>query len=201
MDGLSYFQSWDWKIAVRKLPARHNTRKIDLLAKAVTSHALCEISSDAMSMLTSLAREHPDDVMRVVGESALSPEGAMFFLIDEFEGLFEAISLDAIQRWVKQSGPRAAKVIAPYLLGPAPKQDDPRHIPALTEWLLSEYEDDDQVFEEFRSGRYSRKIYIGSRSGCFEGTEDLLKPYLDHPLRRVREWAQYEIDYLRGLQS
>jgi hypothetical protein len=31
----------------------------------------------------------------------------------------------------------------------------------------------------------------------FIGTEEKVAPYLKHPLRRIREWAQNEIDYAK----
>jgi hypothetical protein len=195
------FRSWDWKVAVKKLPAQYSARKIDLLARAITSDNLFEISDDAMSMLTSLAREQPDEVMKVVGSYALDHQKELFFLADDFKGLFEAIGSEPVQHWVKQAGPKAARAIARHLLGPMPTPDDPLHVPPLTEWLLSEFEDDDQVFQQFCSGRHSRQIYMGSISGCLEGTVERIRPYLDHPLRRVREWAQYEIDFVQGARS
>ena len=113
--------------------------------------------------------------------------------------LLAPAALDAVRQWVSQSGPEAAKAIAGYLAGPMPKQDDPLYVPPVTAWLLSEFEDDDQVFEQFRTGRNAREILRGAFSGHFESPEDRIAPYLDHPLRRVREWAQGEIDYIREL--
>jgi hypothetical protein len=194
LEGAHSFRSWDWQLTIKRLPASHDTRKIGILARAVTNYNLFDISRDLMGMLTGLAKEHPVDAMKAVGECALSQERELFFMVDDF-GLLEAIGYDAVRLWVSQSGPEAARAIAGYLPGPIPKPEDPLHVPPLTEWLLSEFEDDDQVFERFRVGRHSRQIYIGA----LNGTQDRIAPYLEHPLRRVREWAQGEIDYLREL--
>jgi hypothetical protein len=110
-----------------------------------------------MGMLTRLAKEHPTDVMKAVGECVLSPERELFFMLDDF-GLFEAIGDDAVRFWVGESGPEAARAIAGYLPGPIPKHDDPLYVPPVTVWLLSEFEDDDRVFEQFRTGRNARQI-------------------------------------------
>lgn len=198
LDGTHHFRSWDWHIAVKRLPASHNIRKIQILARAVTNHNLFDIARDLMDMLTRLAKEHPVDAMKAVGEWVFSPERELFFMMDDY-GLFEAIGDDAVRQWVSQSGSEAAKAIAGYLPGPKPKQDDPLYVPPVTAWLLSEFEDDDQVFEQFRTGRNAREILRGAFGGHIESPEDRIAPYLDHPLRRVREWAQGEIDYLRGL--
>jgi hypothetical protein len=198
LDGTHSFRSWDWQLAIKRLPTSHNIRKIEILTRAVTNHNLFDISRDLMGMLTRLAKEHPVDAMKAVGKCVLSPERELFFMMDDF-GLFDAMGDDAVRLWVSQSGSKAARAIARYLPGPIPKHDDPLYVPPVTEWLLSEFEDDDQVFEQFRTGRNARQIYVGAVSGHFEGTDDRIAPYLDHPLRRVREWAQGEIDYLRGL--
>lgn len=82
---------------------------------------------------------------------------------------------------------------------PLPTRDNAVQVPPLTEWLLSEFEDDDRVFDEFCVGRYTREMYIGSMSLYFEDTEERMKPYLNHPLRRIREWAEYEIANAQGV--
>jgi hypothetical protein len=51
LDGTHHFRSWDWHIAVKRLPASHNIRKIQILARAVTNHNLFDIAKSVLMRL------------------------------------------------------------------------------------------------------------------------------------------------------
>jgi len=63
---------------------------------------------------------------------------------------------------------------------------------------LSEFEDDETVFNRFLVGRHDLEVHWGHARDRLKGIEDAMVPYLSHKLRRIREWAQYEIDYARS---
>lgn len=202
LEGTHHFDAWDWTRAVRKLPQSHNLQKIELLVSALIGEGRCiEVCNDALNMLRELAKELPEEVMQSVGVRALDPKTGVYFFVSEFHGLFESIGLDVVRRWIKQgAGVTGARAIARHVDAPSPTPDDPTHVPPLTGWLLSEFEEDERVFTEFCVGRHSGELYVGSMSRYFEGTEERMKPYLNHPLRRVREWAQYEIANAQGVR-
>lgn len=60
--------------------------------------------------------------------------------------------------------------------------------------ILTEFENDDRFFREFCAGRHSFETFWGSASDRYEGIYIKVAPYLNHKLRRIREWAKYEID-------
>jgi hypothetical protein len=135
------------------------------------------------------------------GARALDPEAGVYFYVSEFHGLFESIGLDVVRRWIeREAGVAGARAIARHVDSPLPTPENPMQVPPLTEWLLSEFEDDERVFDEFCVGRHSGEVYVGSMSRYFEDTEERMKPYLNHPLRRIREWAQYEIANAQGVR-
>lgn len=201
--GEHHFDVWDWTRAIKKLPASHNIKKIDLLTRAMVCEGRhIEIIDDAVNILIGLAGELPEEVMRSVGARALDPKTGLYFYCTEFRGLFEAIGLDVVRRWIEQeAGVAGARAIARHVFGPSPTPAAPTHVPPLTEWLLTEFEDDEMVFTEFCCGRHSGEVYFGPISRYFEDTEERMKPYLNHPLRRIREWAQGEIRHAQGVRT
>ena len=66
-------------------------------------------------------------------------------------------------------------------------------LPPLTEWLFTKREDDQAAFEWFLMGRRSgARMWSGTQSAEKQAE---MQPYLQHPLRRVREWAEDEIRF------
>ena len=65
-------------------------------------------------------------------------------------------------------------------------------MPPLTDWLFREHEAEDEAFEWF---------LMGGNSGTFRSEAAVnparrrkeMQPFLEHELRRVREWAEYQI--------
>ena len=57
----------------------------------------------------------------------------------------------------------------------------------------SEFEDDDETFSSFCAGTHSMQSYIGDIAEQHQAEADAARPLLDHPLRRMREWAQLEV--------
>lgn len=196
------FDEWDWTRAVKRLHQSHAKRRIELLVQAITSRGFYDVKNNSLSMLSELAREHPEDVMRSVGRRALAEETKWLFWVNDYRGLFEAIGLDTVSKWIKdEGGVIGARAIARHVGAPVSLPDNPTYVPPLTEWLLSEFEDDDQVFEQFCLGRNSGQVYVGPIRRYFEGTEERVNPFLNHPLRRVREWAEYEIAHAKGISA
>jgi hypothetical protein len=96
-----------------------------------------------------------------------------------------------LQGWVRGHDPALVKYIARHLESPYVKDGRP-FVPPVTEWFLTEYEGDDRIFREFCAGRHSGEVLHGSASERRPSVEKAVRPFLEHPLRRVRDWARYE---------
>ena len=204
LTGPPRFRSNEWLHAVRKLPASYDETKLKLITRVATDPRLdvdLDLTNGAENMLHQLAKNSPKPVMEAVGERALDPETRVSFFYRNFTGLFDAIGLDVVKEWVGRVGEPGALAIARHLFSPMPSAANPTQVPPLTEWLLSEFEDSDEVFSEFYAGRHAGQICFGSLSGIFDGTEERMQPYLTHRLRRIREWAQYEIANAKGTRA
>lgn len=203
LNGPPRFRSNEWLHALRKLPPAYDEIKLKLVTRVATDPRLdvdLDLTNGAENMLHQIAERSPKSVMEAIGERALDPETRLTFFYRNFTGLFDAIGIDIVKEWVGRVGERGALAIARHLFSPMPTTADPTQVPPLTEWLLSEFEDNDQVFDEFCAGRHSGQIFFGSISSYFEGTEERMQPYLTHRLRRIREWAQYEIANAKGMR-
>jgi hypothetical protein len=152
---------------------------------------------NAEQILVDLAKSHAELVMRRVGEVILDDEQAWRFEMGEYRFLIQNLPLDAIKQWLRSVGVAGAKRIAPQLALPYLDEKDRSVVPPLTEFVLSEFEDDEDTFRKFCSGsHYGLQVYDGV-SGLISHKHkeaEIARNFLNYPLRRVREWAQYEID-------
>src|SRR5260370_24369129 len=65
-------------------------------------------------------------------------------------------------------------------------------VPPVTDWLLREYESDDEAFQWFLMGRNAGKVWTQGEINAAR-KRDEMKPFLKHELPRIREWAAHEI--------
>ncbi|QDU21283.1 ATP-binding protein [Urbifossiella limnaea] len=144
-----------------------------------------------VEVLAAAGRVAPRGVMNVIGAAILDPARRGIFGVDVFHGLFEAIGVAEVRRWVEAHGPEALRWVARHLDSPSVGPAGEVVIPAVTHWLFTDREGDQEAFELYLMGRHS---------GAFIATDDMadrtravMAPFTSHPLRRVREWAEYEI--------
>lgn len=189
--------AFHWKLCADLIPNEAGF-KADVFADALTRRQPMrfDLEERAREGLTALASTDPDQVMEALGARMLEEGRSYLFFVAVFRDLFEAIGLDAVRGWVARSGVEGARRIARHVESPSPTPGDPLHVPPLTLWLLTEFESDDRTFREFCAGRHSLDVIVGSPDHPAE-VEDRVKAYLEHPARRIREWAQYEIEHAR----
>lgn len=192
--------AWYWEQAVKLLPDSIVDQKCNLLSLAIVEWKSSQglWFKDALKLLIDLAKDYPEKVMNSIGKYALDQNYKPAFFLRVYRGLFETIGLDIVKNWVDKYGVDGARVIARHISSPRPLDNDKCYVPPLTEWLLSKFEDDDRVFNEFCAGRHSFETWCGPAKERYKNVEKTMKPYLSHQLRRVREWAEYEI---AGAQS
>lgn len=187
-------RGWHWMIAVGRLPESHLVHKINLLVEAVKTHI--NLRSDARSMLSEILRVYPVEATPILETKILDLDREDRRLIGDLLSLL-AGQLETIQRLVRELGVVGARALAEHLIAPYPKAEDPIYVPPLTAWLLDEFADDDYTFGLYCAALHSRQVYVGGMARYFIGTEEKVAPYLNHHLRRIREWAQNEIDHAR----
>jgi hypothetical protein len=135
--------------------------------------------------------------MQALGEAVLNDKTGWKFYVHNFKMLIEALPSDVVKRWIASAGVEGARRLARHLPAPHLKESGTHDdaipiVPDLTAWVLTEFEEDDRVFKEFMAGVYSFKMYSGDIAAQHEAEAAVARVFLDHPLRRIREWAEME---------
>jgi hypothetical protein len=148
---------------------------------------------DAEGLLASWASEFPEEVMAGVGDLLLDDNVGWRFLATKL-GLFSAIPPEVVIRWLESAGVRGAQRIARHIPKPFVDASGEVRVPKLTEFVLSRFEDDDTTFREFCAGTHSFQMYVGDIASQREAEAASSRPFFNHPLKRIREWARYEYE-------
>lgn len=187
---------FDFEIAIRLLANDRPEQSAELLVQSLTdmpNHSLTRRES-SVQVLSDLAQCHPASVMEAVGSAIMDQRRRIYFGLMVFRGLFESIGMETVQPWVKEHGEESAVWIARHLQSPGVDEKSVPFIPPLTEWFMTEFEHSDQVFNAFCAGRHSGEVHWGDPSDRTINIEASVAPFHHHPLRRVREWVQYELE-------
>lgn len=191
------FEAFFWIRLAEDLAAVAPRTGVRLLAKALVSRD-SNTRDLAAESLIGLAKIFPSAVMEAIGESALSPTDGWMFRTDDFSRLLAAMPEGVVRDWLDRAGKNGARAIARHLPPPAPTEKGEQFVPPLTEFVLSRFEDDDEVFREFLAGTHAGQGYTGDISAQHEEEAETARQFLGHPLRRVREWAAAEMESARG---
>lgn len=183
-----------WSSLLESLAPSHPEETADLVTDALTSTGPLRVVLEDLTqeVLLKLARQHPRLVMDAVGRRILDPSRRPFFGLRRFQGLFEAIGLPEVQRWMTEHGSEPIRYIA-YQLETPHIQDNEPFIPPVTEWVMAQFGTDDKVFREFCAGRHSFEVQVGHARDRRSELERALAPFLEHPLQWVRRWAEWEL--------
>ncbi len=186
------FDSYHWEEVLRI------TAKFDI-DKAVKIASLAVVSENeqqkmiAEKMIVEFAKDRPDLVMQRLGKVILSEEYGWHFEIERYRFLIQNLPLDTMKKWLQSVGAIGAQHIARHLSIPYLDENSKPIVPPLTEFVLSEFENDEDTFRKFCISSHNLQIYRGDITYQKEKEAEIAKYFLNHPLRRVREWAEHEI--------
>jgi len=186
----------DFENAMRLLANDRPEQAAHLLVRSLTtisSHSINQ-RERSLQVLRDLARTQPVAVMDALGRAILDPQRRVIFGLSVFRGLFESIGLETVQAWVREHGEETAVWIARHLQSPGVDDEGQPFVPPLTQWLLTEFEHSNRVFSEFCAGRHSFEVHWGDVSDRSRNVEESIRPFRDHPISRMRDWARYELE-------
>jgi hypothetical protein len=184
---------WWFRILEDLIAYADPDQALKLAAAALVSGDI-NVRREAAKLLGKMAKKFPKEVMKHVGDRIMDKETAWVFFVDTLRELFNSIPLETAKSWLRISGEIGARRLARHLSLPYVDEGGNCVVPELTEYLLSAFEDDEQTFSEFLAGSHSFQWYGGDIGAAMEKEADTAKRFLNHPLRRIREWAVYEID-------
>lgn len=201
LDGDGRCHAWDWARAVAGIADKHLDEKLRVLALALVPKVGRDPALDdqAAEVLAALARERGPEVMEALGNVMLTNDSPAWYLIRPIAAILDAIDDDVVIDWLSRNGRTGAELLAPHLPSPDVNLSDSQSVPRVTAWLLTEYQNDEEVFRAFLLGRHAMETFWGPASRRYADFEVKYSAYLRHPLPRVRDWAQHEMDSARQM--
>ncbi len=187
----------EWIEILNKLAGFDSDRAARLLSQALLVGKI-GFRKEAERELGQLARTRPESVMNGFGSALLDPERGWGLQIDICRDLIARIPAETVLAWVREHGMEAARAIARHL--PLFHLDEQRLpiVPKVLDTILREF-DDDEVFDNFRAGAQSGEVWWSNGGDQFRQAAEFANKFLNHPNRRIREWAKHEINYRQRL--
>lgn len=186
-------EEYNWAIVLRSI-AKFNIEKAAKIASFAILSKNDQQKMRAEKVLVDLAKSYPDLVMENVGKIILHEEYGWHFEIEKYRFLIENLPLDAMKQWLNSVGVAGARRIAKQLSLPYLDKNDQPVVSLLTEFVLSEFEDDEDTFRNFCVSSHNLQIYTGDPASHKNREAEIARSFLNHPVRRIREWASYEIN-------
>lgn len=183
---------WWGQIVGKVLPKINPERVAKLLVKAMLgdNYHLAKTADNSLSLF---AKSHPDAVMLALGEMMLDEEKRWLFHVKRFS-VFLSLPYEVVAKWLSEKGTEGALRLARHVPRPLLDEKGEPLLHPPTKLLLSEFASDDEVFQEFVSGVHSLQTYMGDIAAQKEQEAELARKFLNHPVPRVHQWAEYEIE-------
>lgn len=180
-------QSHAWGRVVRRLSKADLRRAVELCCRASVEGDL-SIQEEARNELSAFIGMDAPMCLEILGPMLLSIEPWMLG-VGERGSFMTSFPPELLEQWVEDHGVPAARVLAPCLPLPYCAGDGSLVVPRLTEYVLSKFEDDDDVYEAFAYGRHDTRVYSGDIAGLHDAEASNAAKFQSHRLRRIRQWA------------
>ncbi len=187
------FGSHFWKSVLELMAPRDLTRGTEIAATALVSGNM-EKKDSAEEFLAVTAGTRPDLVMAALGKRMLDEDTRVLFHVDRFAQVVASLPSDVVHDWLRDAGVIGARRIARHLPLPFLGPSGETVVPEVTALVFGTFEDDDATFREFCLGAHSFQMYSGDIAAQKAAEAEVARRFLDHELRRVREWAAYEME-------
>ena len=185
-------EAYNWEIILRSAAKLDIEKAVNIASLAILSKNYQQ-KMNAEKFLVDLAKSHPELVMENVGKVILDDEYGWHFEIEQYRFLIQNLPLEAMKQWLNSVGVAGARRIAKQLALPYLDEKDQPIVPPLTEFVLSEFEDDEKTFSNFCISSHNHQVYTDDMVAHKNKEIEIARSFLNHPLRRIREWATKEI--------
>ena len=185
-------EMYRWKLAQDLLMRGSSGRIAAAAVKALTSRNLytAEVGEELCKGL--LTRE-PTTLMEKLGEAMLAKRTRWGLRARHVTAVLTAMPVEVVTGWLEGRGVEGARSLAGFLPRPVLRGGAGAEVAPLTAFVLGRFEEDEEVFESFLVGREGR-FYSGDVAGQHAEEAERARAYLDHPVRRIREWAVHQIE-------
>jgi hypothetical protein len=170
-----------WRAGIREVLA--------LAARAMASSDY-SLKVTAEKFLADRAAEAPEEILRALEQIMQDERNQFHFYIDRYVSLFAVLPVADVARWLDRVGVEGARHIARHLPAPFLDSEGRPQVPELTVYVLQRFEDDERIFSEFCGGVETEAYFVEGGKKRQRDSE-VAEQFLNHPLRRVRDWARY----------
>jgi len=181
-----------WTRALQTFSTDSPERACDVAILGLTGKDY-EKARHAWSTLALLARSHPEIVMDKIGPVMLDRAHRWRFGMKVPGGLFHSMPVEIVGRWLEKAGIDGARVIAGHLPSPSLDAEGRPLIHSLTEFVLTTWGDDEEVFGRFAASTHHLQLYTGDMALAHRREAERARPMLTHPIRAIRRWAENEV--------
>ncbi len=185
-------ETYTWKKVLLCMSRIDADRVIQIACLALVGKAF-SLKDEAQSILVEMSSSLPELVVMRVGATILDEKYRWNFAVEKYRYLIRSLPLEAMKNWLRSVGVLGARQIARQLELPYLDQNGELVLPELTEFVLSEFDNDEETFQKFCIGGHNMQVYVGDMVDHNHREIEIAREFLTHPLRRVREWAEYEI--------
>lgn len=84
-------------------------------------------------------------------------------------------------------------MIAHHLGPPSVDAEGKLNVPALTEYVLGNWGDDERVFRRFVAATHHLQMYMGDIASAHKKEAERARTFLSHPVPAIRRWAEHEV--------
>lgn len=201
IDQEEYRDTFKWLSVASHLVKQDPHRLAELIVQAevgVQSYLRFE-SKQLDELIIKCAEIAPAVVMKVLGEMFQDDQKYTIYSVNRHEGVFETIGIKAIEEWHQANGDKSLARIASHLTGPSLDENGGVVLSEVLNWLFTAHEYNDSVFQGFLDGRHRLEAWFGDEKAS--AVENQMQVFKKHSLRRVREWADFEIKHWRHMQE
>jgi hypothetical protein len=190
-------ESYWWVQTVTKLKHYDQERALSIAARGLVSDDL-PLRHEVVQFLLSEIPDATQPVLDALTSVIFDRQRSWHFFVDHFTPLIAAFPTDVLRDWLEKNGLEAARRIARHLPPPAIDEHGQPVVPALTEFVLEQFADDDAVYDEFCAGVWGGEVMSGDIAAHFEQQAQIAELFLNHRLRRIRGWASSAVPSARA---
>jgi hypothetical protein len=166
-------------------------RGCDIATRMIVGSSF-SMEGEGEKLIEELLQIYPVAVMESLGRRLTEDESKNQFFLRKFSFL-ASVPFDVAKEWLGEVGVVGARAIARHLPPPYLTKTGQPEVPPLTEYVLTQFEDDQRTFSEFVAGVHSLQGYWGSFSEARQKEADAARAFLNHRAKRIREWALLEV--------
>jgi hypothetical protein len=188
-------EDYVWSDVMKRLAPHDYDRAIRIAVDALARGSF-GLRRYAEPVIAEISKQRPGPVLNLLLNVLASDELPVGLLVGTVRHLVATFPLDVIRPALRKATPIAVRRFARHLAPPTIINGEPV-VPELTLFVLIEFEEDDEVFNSFYSGTHSLRMYSGDIAAHHDREADVAAHFLNHPARRIREWATIERDFAR----